>query len=147
MVYLGIGFALSPMGMAPSPLSAHAPSPLGAGGTTQPPQPSPPQPAGMSQQTGTSSGIYRKVNSPAPSLPQMLSNSVPSPVNPMQQQQQQPVSLSAGGPAGAGNATQGFTTTAANAQTFKMPSTTATSGLTQQLMHQGSGTSQDKTPF
>ena len=124
---------MSPSGMVPSPLSAPIPSPLGAGGSTQLPQPSPPQPGGMSQQTGAAGGLYRKVNSPVPSLPQMLSNSVPSPVNPIQKQQQ---------PAGAsaGSATQGFATTTSNTQTFKMPSNTATSSLPQQLMHQGPGT-------
>ena len=124
--------------MVPSPLSAPIPSPLGTGASTQLPQPSPPQPGGMSQQTGAATGLYRN-NSPAPSLPQMLSSSVPSPVNPLQKQppQQPAANLTAGGPASTGNATQVFTATTSNNQTFKMPSTTATS---QQLMHQGSGT-------
>ncbi len=124
MWYAGLGFTLSPMGMVQSPLSARAASPKGAGNGSQLPQPSPPQPGGPGQQTGAAAGVYRKINSPAQGVATAGGSMT---VN------QQLSTVSGAGPAGSAG---GNSVT----QTFKMPSTTATSGLSQQFLHQGSGT-------
>lgn len=143
--YLGIGFTLSPLGMVPSPVSAPTSSPVGSGGATQQQrQSSPPDSLGLGQQKSAAAavaGVMRKVNSPA----QLLSNSATAPGNVMQQQQQQQsaVSYTAGGPVGSSAAKPGFSSTSMS-PTFKMPSSTATSGLTQHLLHPGSGTSRSK---